>query len=64
MKVQSRCDFNLNQTFYFAIRIFWADKGLLNSIEKIKLSMEFNVNGEEINIEMDEKFNGPCEMDW
>lgn len=25
--------------------------------------MEFNVNGEEINIEMDEKFNGPCEME-
>ena len=62
--MQSRCHFNFNQTFYFAIRIFWADKGLLNSIEKIKLSMEFNVNGEEINIEMDEKFNGPCEMDW
>ena len=25
--------------------------------------MEFNVNGEEINVEMDEKFNGPCEME-
>ena len=64
MKVQSRWHFDFIQTFYFAIRIFWAEKGLVNSIEKIKPTMEFNVNGEEISIEMDEKFTGHYETEW